>query len=346
MAREQRTEDEDVNCRLRHGLNTDCLARIFQYLDSEDLYTVGEMNVFYNQIIKDLVIPEHTVVFEEIFNRDIAEQFFQRYGTKIQYLFFAQLPDTQKKHIPFNQFNQFNQLITQHCSIDQLRDVFICVHETNQAVLVFIPKFKNLEKMELNATHICGADLIDPIKQLAENNTIECLEQNYVGHFIVRTEHVSNVHHNENCIFQEQPNHDGLDMKYFTNLKEINVKWFARELDNNEPNRCDALKLLSLYASQILSNVETVYMYASNAYHFIEFMPKLRELRIRNCKHTSEQAAEILPMVENILDKRSNIASDFINVKVMYNEEFEIFSSCAGINSSIKSFNTLIIVRR
>lgn len=134
IARKQRTEDEDTHCRLRHGLNTDCLARIFQYLDSVDLYTVGEMNVVFNEIIKDFVIPKHTVDFEQIFNEDIAEQFFQRYGTKIQKFLFANPPVTQK-HLQLNQFNQFNelnQLIAEHCSIDQLRDVSIYLFGKNQ----------------------------------------------------------------------------------------------------------------------------------------------------------------------------------------------------------------------
>lgn len=81
---QQNTEDKDVNCRLRHGLNVHCLANIFQHLDTQNLHTVGEMNVVHNQIIKDLVIRRHCVHADELIERDIAEQFFQKYGTKIQ----------------------------------------------------------------------------------------------------------------------------------------------------------------------------------------------------------------------------------------------------------------------
>lgn len=49
-------EDIDANCRLRNGLNVHCLAHIFQYLDSADLYTLGEMAKAYKHIINEFVI--------------------------------------------------------------------------------------------------------------------------------------------------------------------------------------------------------------------------------------------------------------------------------------------------
>lgn len=53
-------EDLDSNCRLKNGLNVHCLTHIFQYLDSDDLNSVGCINRFYEQIINDFLIPNHS----------------------------------------------------------------------------------------------------------------------------------------------------------------------------------------------------------------------------------------------------------------------------------------------
>lgn len=82
---QQRTKDKDVNSRLRYGLNTKCLAHIFRYLDSVDLYIVSGMNDFYKQIINELVIPNHSVKFFQLFEKGISgAQVFERFGTRIQ----------------------------------------------------------------------------------------------------------------------------------------------------------------------------------------------------------------------------------------------------------------------
>lgn len=78
-------KDLDWNCRLRHGLNVDCLAHIFQYENSSDLYRTCEMNGFYRQIINELVIPKHEVNFNDLDKRHITpSQIFEKYGSNIK----------------------------------------------------------------------------------------------------------------------------------------------------------------------------------------------------------------------------------------------------------------------
>lgn len=48
-----------------------------------------------------------------------------------------------------------------------------------QYLYEFIEKFKNVKKMCLTSHQTCGADLIEAMKQLAENNTIEMLHIKY-----------------------------------------------------------------------------------------------------------------------------------------------------------------------
>lgn len=120
---QQHTKDIDANCRLRHGLNIKCLAQIFQYLDSIDLYTVSGMNNFYKKIINDLVIPNHVVDFYELFKQGIC-------GSLV-----------------FERFAQYS-------SPDQLRSVSILmknnISSTHGTVKVVLPNhFRKVEKIQI-----------------------------------------------------------------------------------------------------------------------------------------------------------------------------------------------------
>lgn len=79
-------KDKDANCRLRHGLNVHCLALIFQYLGIQDLYEVGEMNEFYKEIIKDLVIGKYYINCNLLGNLISIRQLFERYGSSGKFI--------------------------------------------------------------------------------------------------------------------------------------------------------------------------------------------------------------------------------------------------------------------
>lgn len=42
--------DSNANCRSRHGLNADCLAKIFNYLDVSALMDLAEIDDYYKEI--------------------------------------------------------------------------------------------------------------------------------------------------------------------------------------------------------------------------------------------------------------------------------------------------------
>lgn len=107
-------EDPDANCRLRHGLNVHCLEHIFRYLNTRDLFTLGEMNEFYQQIINDFIIKDHNINGFDLNipeNMQALSEFFQKYGRKIRKFHNIQLSQSVV------------QLIVQYCSIDQLKSV-------------------------------------------------------------------------------------------------------------------------------------------------------------------------------------------------------------------------------
>lgn len=109
--------DQDENNRLRHGLNVQCLENIFQNLKSADLFTLGEMNVFYKQIIYDLVMPNHIVDFVNLDSRNIKiTQMFEKYGKRIQKF---ESHDEGRE----NSMTYLLDSITKYCSNFQLKDV-------------------------------------------------------------------------------------------------------------------------------------------------------------------------------------------------------------------------------
>lgn len=131
-----------INCRLRHGLNVHCLAHIFQYLDSPDLYRVGGMNEFYNGIINDLVIPKHKVNFGQLCKRGITiPEMFERYGKKIQWIIFY-LKDGEST------INHLFESIIRYCSIDQIKGAEVSIWNNNES-LNFPIHFQNVKSLSV-----------------------------------------------------------------------------------------------------------------------------------------------------------------------------------------------------
>lgn len=111
-------EDEDSTCRLRHQLNIHCLSHIFRYLPNSDLYTVAGMNDYYKQIINEAIIPKR--LFNFWGRLPEIQQIFKRHGKHIKQFNF----DGGE-----TKFRKLNQLIAGHCSIDQLKTVFIHISQ-------------------------------------------------------------------------------------------------------------------------------------------------------------------------------------------------------------------------
>lgn len=225
------------------------------------------------------------------------------------------------------------EVIAQFCG-DQIQ--ICCIHndmfyeEIPQAFPAnfhnFISGFKNVKRLSLAPHQICGGDLIDPMCRLAENNTIEELLIMYDSYY---------DSYNENCILNI---HERFEMK---SLKTLRIELFLNTLwegDNLIRLRegCDVMKLLTVYSSQILSNVEILMIVSDKMYNcdFIEFAPKLRELIISGYLK-SDETIKIVSMLENIQKNRNN--GDVIEVKFDERREMKAFAEiCGRNNSSIK----------
>lgn len=438
---QQKLDDPDLNCRLICGLNRDCLIHIFQYLNTPDLYTIGGMNEFFKQIIiDDNIIQKHRVNFRQLLHRgnSIAE-FFERYGSYIRRFYY----NRGKYNDPIDSFQSLIQLITRHCSIDQLKDVSIIFEENfrridlplhfqrvenftfenmlNGTVLLSVPlaeslrylqlhdvnlnlnfnwielknlkaldldtvrgideqnfieflnqptnikefrqtatftnsaqdifeamakncgnriqvfrdknrylprpltfygflsSFKNVKDVYVSSFNVCGADLIDPIKRLAEINTLEKLG------IIVSSMNETG------CAFQQGPNYGELHMRSFGHLKTITIRTHDVS-KSNHIDMCEPMKIFTVYSSQILLNVEKLIILPMNCgakwnWNFIQFAPKLRQLVFDQFEPTPNQAAKILSMLASILENRNSgeINSDVIELKLRDIASLEVF---------------------
>lgn len=95
----------------------------------------------------------------------------------------------------------------------------------------------------MSSFNICGADLIDPMKRLAEISTLEKFG-------II----VSSMNETA-CAFQQGTNYGQLHMQSFRHLKTITV-CIHDDSKSNHIDLCDPMKIFIVYSTQILSNVE------------------------------------------------------------------------------------------
>lgn len=201
----------------------------------------------------------------------------------------------------------------------------------------FISGFKNVEEVHLTTHQICGGDIIDSIKRLAENDTIKTLHLSYFQHdiFIMRGY--------TDCVFQNKPNLKSFDMKNFNHLKTIIIHGHDIELDQSfhHIRVCDPFKLLSVYSSQILSNIENLKIISiEHNWDFIKFMPKLLHLEFYVETSTFHHALKIISTLESILQKRRNEQNkgDCIEIKFRCQNIFDLFTKINGHRDSIKLF--------
>lgn len=141
---EPEQSDIDENCRLRHGLNTHCLAESFQFLSGEALTQLGIMNHYYSDIINDFVIPDNLIKFDYRNYKHNGENLLQKHARKIRrFQFIGKL----RRH-----FESFKRRIVQHCAIDQLREIRFNIAEVGQpdgtsaTANVDIEHFRKVEK--------------------------------------------------------------------------------------------------------------------------------------------------------------------------------------------------------
>lgn len=121
-------EDPDLNCRLRNGLNPDCLAIIFEYLPVRDLIKLSQMNDHYKQIIYNFVIhKKESILFGNTLYADVIDAKTEEYliinfGDRLKRLrFFGDIYE----------FHKFYNSIVCHFPKEQITDIEVTIGYSN-----------------------------------------------------------------------------------------------------------------------------------------------------------------------------------------------------------------------
>lgn len=186
----------------------------------------------------------------------------------------------------------------------------------------------------MTSNQSCGGDLIDAMKRLAENDTLEILQISYSNE------------DTKNCTFQERPTLESAGMRHFSHLKTVKIMRFRLTYEGHEyVKECKSFQSLYTFGAQIFSNVECLQVDESMTEHItdlIKFSTKLRHLHLTNNYNlTSRQAAEILSTLEAIFQGRKSLKTDvddddFIEIKFCFEKVFELFAEIDSRSDSIK----------
>lgn len=149
--------EQDKNCRLRNGLNMDCLVEIFEKLETDDLIRLGTMSSYYKQIINDHVIRKHLVTLFSYRSSKTPSEYsskyaplFEMYGKRITKLRFVGYSTC---------LTGLFDLIIQYCSTDQLISIDLQLNDIHCSIAKASVKsikqyFRKVEHFTLHCTRV------------------------------------------------------------------------------------------------------------------------------------------------------------------------------------------------
>lgn len=206
----------------------------------------------------------------------------------------------------------------------------------------FLAGFKHLKEVTVSPMLICPCDIVQALRLLAENDTLEklsiILQKSYSGLC--------------SCSLYQKENR--IKMKQFTRLKTLLVHNRVIQFKNSSGD-CVHSKLFTEFSSQLLSNVENVILsgfYYYDEYLFddvqttdIEFLRNalnLRTISIYNIygSLTTSHTFHIFSIVKNILKKRLNkqnrhFSIDFIGM-IVNEDQWKRFQLIGNVEKYIK----------
>lgn len=139
-----RHDDENKLCRLRQGLNYDCLIKIFEYLSVSDLIRLCETDIYFQNLILSHVIGRKVIDFTKSYPLWRKRKIFEVFGKSMRKI-------KMDKQNAGGDFEWFLNLVIQYCSIGRLTELELVdfnlreTHNMEQAV----PFFSNLRKLTL-----------------------------------------------------------------------------------------------------------------------------------------------------------------------------------------------------
>lgn len=140
-------------CRLRHGLNDDCLCEVFKFLDLFDLIQLCELDIYYQNLIAKWVIGTKLIDFTTLMPCWTTSKIFKIFGKFIRKIKIAE-ENTFGRFLSFQQFLSF---VNQYCVVGGLTAVELSFMgpKAPQAIIdQSMPYFVNLQKLVLNGNGV------------------------------------------------------------------------------------------------------------------------------------------------------------------------------------------------
>lgn len=139
--------DPVPTCRLRHGLNEDCLYEIFKYLDVYNLIQLCRLDVYYENLINQCIIGRKWIDFNTI--DWPTEEIFKLFGKSMRKIKINE-EHTLPKPETVVCFERFLNFVIEHCSVGGLTEVdlrFSRPIASATVIDVAMPFFANLRKL-------------------------------------------------------------------------------------------------------------------------------------------------------------------------------------------------------
>ncbi|XP_031623263.1 uncharacterized protein LOC116340755 [Contarinia nasturtii] len=178
---EQKSSDEADNiesplasCRLRHGLNEDCLYEIFKFLEVYDLIQLCELDIYFQNLISNWVIGRKKINFTKMDPCWTTNKIFQTFGKHMRKIKIAE-------ENTLGSFERFLTFISQYCAVGGLSEVelrFSSPTASETTMQQSMPFFSNLRKLVLhdNYTLVTYKEFLSGIATSATNLTHLTLE--------------------------------------------------------------------------------------------------------------------------------------------------------------------------
>lgn len=134
-------------CRLRMGLNDDCLIAIFEYLEPKDLMNVSSMDLHFEKLTR-IVVPRKWIFLKSIIHT--RSSFFKKFGNEVRKLNIsgAREPNEECK----GKYTGMNADTTRWLNVQwlsKLRELHMTIQKKNDVLL-----FKQLSTAATNLKHL------------------------------------------------------------------------------------------------------------------------------------------------------------------------------------------------
>lgn len=163
-----------ATCRLRHGLNEDCLCEIFNYLCVYDLIQLCELDIYYQNLITTWIIGKKLINFTKMDPCWTTNKIFQVFGKTMRKIKIAE-------ENTLSSFERFLNFVIQCCSVGTLTEIELRFSSPTAESAIMeeaMPFFSNLRKLVLNDnyTRVSYKQFMAGISSVAANLTHLTLE--------------------------------------------------------------------------------------------------------------------------------------------------------------------------